>query len=123
MAHAEQAEQFEQVTYSEEEINDGKSIAIISYLTFIGLIIAFIMNNDKKNAFAAFHIRQVIGLCVTGIALSIVGAIPILGWLVSLVGSILIIVMWIMGILNAVNKKAKPLPVLGKYYAEWFKNI
>jgi len=39
-------------------IDEGKTIAIISYLTLIGLLIAFIMNNDKKNEFAKFHIGQ-----------------------------------------------------------------
>lgn len=37
-------------------IEEGKTIAIISYITVIGLIIALILNNDKKNLFAAYHI-------------------------------------------------------------------
>lgn len=34
-----------------EVTNDvqGKNIAIISYLTVIGLVIAFVMNNEKKS--------------------------------------------------------------------------
>ena len=39
-------------------VQEGKTIAIISYITIIGLIIAFIMNQSKKNSFASFHIRQ-----------------------------------------------------------------
>ena len=38
--------------------SEGKNIAIISYITIIGLIIAFVMNNDKKDAFASYHIKQ-----------------------------------------------------------------
>ena len=34
---------------TEQEIEDGKGLAIISYLTIIGTIIAYFMNNDKKN--------------------------------------------------------------------------
>jgi len=30
------------------------SIAIISYLTLIGLVIAFVMNNEKKKPFARY---------------------------------------------------------------------
>lgn len=33
---------------SEVLIKEGKNIAIISYITIVGLIIAFVMNNDKK---------------------------------------------------------------------------
>jgi len=40
----------------------GKDIALISYLTLIGLLIAFVMNNDKKYEFAKFHIRQSLGM-------------------------------------------------------------
>ena len=40
------------------EQRPDKSIAIIAYLTLIGLIVAFVMNNDKKQPFAAYHIRQ-----------------------------------------------------------------
>lgn len=34
-------------------IEEGKTIAIISYITVIGLIIALILNNDKKNLFGS----------------------------------------------------------------------
>ena len=48
-----------------QDIADGKNIAVISYLTIFGTIIAFFLNNDKKNEFAAFHIRQALGLWLT----------------------------------------------------------
>jgi len=36
----------------------GKTAAVVAYITLIGTIIAFFMNNDDKNQFASFHIRQ-----------------------------------------------------------------
>ncbi|WP_369695584.1 hypothetical protein [Flavobacterium alvei] len=42
----------------------GKNIAIVSYITIIGAIVAIFMNQDKKNSFAAFHIRQALGIFV-----------------------------------------------------------
>ncbi|TDN95413.1 hypothetical protein DET49_1018 [Salegentibacter sp. 24] len=42
---------------------DPKTIAIIAYLTVIGLVVAFVLNNDKRNEFASFHIKQSLGLC------------------------------------------------------------
>ncbi|MEO8772993.1 MAG: hypothetical protein ABI263_05590, partial [Gelidibacter sp.] len=45
-------------------IKDGKKLAIISYLTFIGLIIAIILNLEKRNPFTLFHIRQMFGLMI-----------------------------------------------------------
>lgn len=104
-------------------INEGKTTAIIAYLTLIGLIIAFVMNNDKKNAFAAFHIRQALGLGLTGLALGMVNVIPILGWIIGIFGSLLLIVFWVIGLMGALNGKEKSVPILGKKYQEWLKSI
>ncbi len=104
-------------------INEGKTTAIIAYLTLIGLIIAFVMNNEKKNAFAALHIRQALGLGLTGLALAIVNVIPILGWILGLFGSLLLVVLWVIGLIGALNGKEKLVPILGKKYQEWFKSI
>jgi|SRR5690554_1661774 len=106
-----------------ETVAEGKNIATIAYITLIGLIIAFVQNNEKKNAFAFFHIRQSLGLCVTGLALSIIGIIPILGWIVYIIGLFVLIYMWIIGLMNAINSKEKTVPFLGNKYEEWFKGI
>ena len=103
--------------------SEEKNIAIISYITLIGLIIAFVMNNDKKAAFPTYHIKQSLGLAVTGLALGIIGMVPILGLIVSFLGSLGLLYLWIMGLLNAINQKEKPVPWLGKKYEEWFKNL
>lgn len=104
-------------------VDEGKTIAIISYLTLVGLIIAFVMNSDKKNGFAAFHIRQSIGVMLSGVVLGLVNIIPFLGWLVFIVGWVFITIMWVTGLLNAVNGKEKPVLVLGEKFNEWFASI
>ncbi len=105
------------------DVSEGKTIAIIAYLTLIGLIIAFVMNNEKKNTFASFHIRQAIGIGITGLALSVINVIPILGWIISIFGSIFLVILWIIGLFGAINGSWNPVPVLGKKYQEWFKGI
>ena len=85
-------------------VNEGKNIAIIAYITIIGLIIAYVMNNDKKDAFATYHIKQSLGLAATGLALGIVGMIPILGWIINILGIIVLLYMWVMGLMNAEKK-------------------
>lgn len=104
-------------------LNEGKNTAIIAYITLIGLIIAFVMNNDKKNAFAAFHIRQSLGLCITGIALGVVSMVPFLGWIIYIIGVFVLLYMWIVGLVNAINEKEKPVPFLGEKFSEWFKGV
>jgi uncharacterized membrane protein len=104
-------------------VNERKNIAMIAYITIIGLIIAFVMNNEKKDAFASYHIRQSVGLAVTGLALGIVGMIPILGWIINILGIFVLLYMWVMGLMNAINGKESPVPFLGEKYKIWFKNI
>lgn len=104
-------------------VSEGKTIAIVSYITIIGLIIAFVLNNDKKNTFASYHIRQSLGLGIFAIALLIIGFVPYIGPIINMLGSILLLVLWILGIINAANGEEKPLPIVGKQFQEWFKNI
>ncbi len=104
-------------------VSEGKTIAIIAYITFIGLIIAFVLNMEKKNSFAMFHIRQSLGLVLTALILGIVNIIPVLGWLISIVGSIVILVMWILALISALNGTRKPVFLLGEKFQEWFRDI
>lgn len=102
---------------------DARTVAVIAYLTIIGLIIAFLLNNEKKDAFASYHIKQSLGLTVASLALFVIGMLPILGWIISFLGSILLLVLWIMGLINAANHKKEPVPLLGKYFEDWFRNM
>ncbi len=98
----------------ETQQNDGKIISIVSYITLIGLIVAFIMNNDKKIPLASFHIRQSLGILLTGIVVSFFNVIPLLGQLVYLAGAVFLLVLWVMGLIGAINQKQEPVPVLGR---------
>lgn len=104
-------------------VEQGKTIAIIAYLTIVGLIIAFVLNNDKKNSFAAYHIRQSLGIGLTSVALTFVNIIPILGWIVSMVGAVIILIMVIQGLISALNGQEKPVMLLGEKYQEWLSSI
>ncbi|GAA0872894.1 hypothetical protein GCM10009117_20410 [Gangjinia marincola] len=113
-------------TKTETSLTDSgqdKTIAIIAYLTLIGLVIAFVMNSEKKHEFASFHIRQSLGLMLTGFVVSFINIIPILGQIIWLIAAVGLLIFWIMGLMNAINHKQKPLPILGDKYAQWFKGI
>lgn len=104
-------------------VNDGKNIAIIAYLTIIGLIIAFVLNNEKRNDYATFHIRQSLGIFLTFFIGGIIRYIPFIGWILSIVILILVVVLWIVGIINAANGNKKPVPLLGEYYNNLFAGL
>ncbi|WP_425639177.1 DUF4870 domain-containing protein [Algoriphagus yeomjeoni] len=102
---------------------EGKTEAILAYITVIGLIIAFVMNNEKKYPFAKYHIKQSLGLVVLGLILVLISLIPIIGWIVYLLGLVLMVYMWVMGLIHAVNGRMESIPILGSRFEELFKNL
>ncbi|MBT4471990.1 MAG: hypothetical protein HOC64_00115, partial [Bacteroidetes bacterium] len=42
--------------------NNSRALAIISYITFIGWIIAFMLNNKQKHALVTYHQKQSLGI-------------------------------------------------------------
>lgn len=116
----------------EVQQDQGKTVAILSYITLIGLIIAFILHNDDKNKseLGAFHLRQAIGIFATGMALSIAQFIfvfiPFLGWLINValtLSMVALFVFWILGIISAINQEKKEVPFVGAFYQNLFSGI
>jgi uncharacterized membrane protein len=103
-------------------INQGKTMAIISYITWIGTLIAFIMNNDKKNAFAAFHIRQMIGLSLFSLANTFIIARYSGYWVYGTI-NFLLFILWIIGFIGALQGEDKKIPFLGDLFQDWFKGV
>lgn len=107
---------------------EDKTTAIVAYITVIGFVVAIILNGQKKTALGAYHLRQMLGIILTGAALWIVtfmiGVMTLgLGMLLYPVIGILLLVMWIMGLVAAANGEMKPTILLGKQYQEWFKGV
>ncbi len=101
-------------------VNEDKTVAIVAYLTLIGFIVAVVLHGQKKTRLGAYHLRQSLGIMLTFIAGSVIGIIPILGWLVLFVAMIGGFVLWVFGLINAANGKLQPVPVLGKHFEKWF---
>lgn len=107
-------------------VEEGKTIAIISYITFIGLIIAIVMNNDKKNDFARYHIRQSLGIIVLYLVVWILFYILTTLVYIPLLSTIIyvgLLVLWVLGVLAAAQGEEKPVPLVGEKFQEWFKNV
>ena len=101
---------------------DPKIVSIISYLTIIGWVVAYILNKPKSGL-ANFHLRQALGLHLLFVACNMVFSIPLLGWLVGVLGFILLFLLWALGILAALNGEEKRVPYLGDSFQDWFKSV
>jgi len=110
-----------------KEIDDGKTFAILSYvISLIGLpffIVPLVMRN---NDFALYHAKQCLMLWIAGAiggAICSILSFLCIGFLLIPVLLIGMLVLEVMGILNAVGGKVKPLPIIGKWGEEWFKGL
>ena len=101
---------------------EDRTVAILSYITIIGFVVAIIIHNGKKTELGAFHLRQALGLIVTGMAMVFLMVIPIIGWILIIPVWITMIVFVIMGFISAVTGQKKPVPLLGETYQQWFAN-
>jgi uncharacterized membrane protein len=109
------------------DVEAGRAFAILSYaLSFIGLPFFLVPLIMRNNEFSLYHAKQCLILWLAGLAVSIVGGILTIlciGLVILLAGGIFLLVLNIMGLINAINGEQKPLPVIGVYADQWFKGI
>lgn len=90
-----------------------KTTGIVAYLTWIGLLIAFLAG-DKEGA--KFHINQALVIFLFQIAGGIVTVIPFVGWILGGAWDIFMLVCWVMGLIAAVQEEEKEVPLIGKIH-------
>ncbi|HBH96008.1 MAG TPA: hypothetical protein DDX91_09655 [Ruminococcaceae bacterium] len=102
-------------TMDPNDIAQNKGMSVLSYFGFLFLVPLLAAPNS---AYARFHVNQGIVLFIADVIFGIVGGIltliPFVGGILSGVLGLAILVLVIMGIVNAAQGKAKELPVIGK---------
>lgn len=95
-----------------KDIEDNKYLAAIGYIWILCLVPLLM---KRKSKFAQFHGKQGLVLFIAEVILSFVWIIPILGWIVGFFGYIIVLVLSILGVINAVQGRYWDMPWLGKY--------
>lgn len=98
------------------------SMAALAYIIFF----VPLLTDAKDDPFVKFHVKQGLLLWIIGIALwflnvIILYRIPFIGWLISFVLGIGLFVLWLLGLMNALNGKQEPVPVIGQFAEQYFK--
>lgn len=99
-----------------QDVEKNKAMAIVGYIIPILFFIPLV--TDAKNSpFAKFHANQQLNLLLAVVVINIVGGIiPFIGWFIILpLGMIFLIVIAIMGIINASKGDMKALPLIGGF--------
>lgn len=115
-------------------MDNGKTASIVSYFFIVGWLIAyfgFYLNN--KTSLASYQLRQtllfhLVSMAVRWILGLILGAVWLttgfvstgnLLWLVNVV----FFVLWIIGLLGAINDERRPIPFMGQAAQNIFSGI
>jgi uncharacterized membrane protein len=99
------------VIENEQEIREGKFFAIISYVSFL-CILTLILKKDNK--FALYHAKQGLVLFVMEVVAFILSIIPLLGWLIGVIGYALFLLVSLWGIMQAALGVYCKLPVVSE---------
>ena len=81
---------------------DKKTTGWVAYLTWIGLLIAFVAG-DKEGA--KFHLNQALVIFL----FSLLSIIPCIGW----IWGIFMLVCWVIGLIAAIKEEEKEVPLIG----------
>jgi uncharacterized membrane protein len=95
---------------------------LMACLAYVLFFIPMLTGDAKKDDFVKYHTKQGFALFIVWFVLAvIVWAIPFITWnpLVSLI-NLCILVLFIIGLVNAANGKKQPLPVIGGM-GDWLK--
>ncbi|NLM46055.1 MAG: hypothetical protein GX200_04560 [Firmicutes bacterium] len=96
-------------SFDPADVEKNKVMAALAYILFFLPLVAC-----PDSRFGRYHANQgLILLIVAFIGCFILGMIPIIGWLLLPFYSIAIFVLFVIGLVTALNGKAKPLPIIG----------
>ena len=109
--------------FAPEDIEQNKVMGILAYLSWLVLVPLFAA---KTSPYARFHTNQGLVLAITEIIWIIIQTVVTsilyaISWRLSFIGTILglvnivFLVFAIIGIMNAINGKAKELPLIGGF--------
>ena len=120
------AEAKRQLTFTEEELEQGRTMAALAYVFFVIPLVA-----AREQRYAMFHTEQAIVIWILAVIVRIgyfafyeifyhavglhfcgLAFFSPLFWLV-------ILIFWIMGLVAALQKKTEPLPLIGDFAAKF----
>ena len=110
----EQNNQQNQTQPTAKPAGKGKNtgMAVVAYIVFF----IPLLTDSKNDPFVKYHVKQGLVLFICSFIVWIIASfIPILGWIISPILNIVILVLAILGIINAVNGVEKPLPLIGQF--------
>ena len=90
---------------------DSKTWAFLGvFLTVIGFLIVFLTKKD--DAYAMYYAKHGLIIFLAWVVVSLLSNIPLVGWIVYLVGGVLLLLVWVMCFIAALSGEKKKFLVI-----------
>ena len=107
---------------SEMDPNDVESNKLMGILAYVSWLVVIPLLFARNSKFARFHVNQGLVLAIAELVVVVVcgilDGIPLIGWIFSLIESLIglvCLIFAIIGVVNVVNGRAKELPFVGSF--------
>jgi uncharacterized membrane protein len=99
----------------DEKIENSKDLRIIAAIGYLWILCLLPLLTKRNSEFAQHHGKQGLVLTIASFAIWLVAWFPFIGWLVGFFGSLIFVVLAVVGIMNALQGKYWEMPILGEY--------
>ena len=94
------------------ENKSQSSNTLMAVLCYFGILVLIPLLTDAKNdPFVKYHIKQWLVLLIVYVICAFILWVPIIGWILS----VILFILFLMGVINAATGKQSPLPIIGQY--------
>lgn len=97
----------------------GNYKAILAYITFIGLIVAYVLNRNDQDKFVTFHIKNMFGLVLLLFISQLLQTTDSLLYFGEIVW-VITFFLWVYSLLMAILNKKVGIPILTDLFQKWF---
>lgn len=98
-----------------EKIEKNQDVRVISAIGYLWILCLLPLLGKRNSEFAQHHGKQGLVLTITSFILWLIAIVPVIGLIISFFGGIALIVLAVLGILNALQGKYWEMPYLGEY--------
>ena len=88
------------VSSNDKVVEEGKALAWLSYL---GILFLIPLLAKKDNGFCLYHAKQGLVFFIIEVVLGFLGIIPFVGWVIFVLGSLFMLVLSIIGIIQTLQ--------------------
>jgi len=94
----------------------SSQLSVLAYLWIPGWLISFFIHQSKPDTTVSFHLRQAFGWMLLSMILFALIRFRWIALGIYFLGAIY-------GVLNALNREEKEIPVVGSYFTQLFRNL